>query len=325
MTEKIALSRRLSVAPMMDYTDRHYRYFMRLITKHTLLYTEMVTSWALLHGDVNRFLQFNDSEHPVALQLGGNNPHDLAKCVRLAEEYGYDEVNLNLGCPSSRVRNGAFGACLMREPELVADCFKAMQDASVNIPVTLKTRLGVDNDDSFEFFSNFIETQYLTGCRSFTIHARKAWLNGLSPKQNRHIPPLNYDSVYKIKKSFPFAEFILNGGLINLQEAKQHLQHVDGVMIGREAYRDPYGFAVADGLYFESDTDMISREAIISKYQDYAERELAKGQRISALIKPILNLYQGEPGAKRWRQYLSEQVTSDRFLLGKEHGQYLND
>jgi tRNA-dihydrouridine synthase A len=223
-------SSRFSVAPMLDWTDRHCRFFHRLISRHALLYSEMITTGALIHGDRQRFLAFNDAEHPLALQLGGSNPADLMVCARMAEDYGYDEVNLNVGCPSDRVQNGRFGACLMAEPNLVADCIAAMNQA-VSIPVTVKSRIGIDEQDSYEELVHFIKTVADAGCKSFIIHARKAWLSGLSPKQNREIPPLRYDYVFQLKREFPSLEFILNGGVTSLEQAEEVLQAVDGVMI----------------------------------------------------------------------------------------------
>jgi tRNA-dihydrouridine synthase A len=302
-----ALDRRLSIAPMMDYTDRFYRYFMRLISRHTLLYTEMVTTGALLHGDRERFLEFDSSEHPLALQLGGSEPSELAACARLAEQAGYDEVNLNVGCPSDRVQSGRFGACLMAEPELVADCVRAMGEA-VEIPLTVKTRIGIDHQDSYEELVRFVEQVTAAGCASLTVHARKAWLQGLSPKENRDIPPLRYDLIYRLKQDFPELELCINGGIRSLEAALEHLQRVDGAMIGREAYHNPWIFSAADGLVFGDPAPAPSRRQVLEAYAPFVERQLARGIRLQTISRHILGLFQGQPGARAWRRHLSQRA-----------------
>lgn len=299
-------SRRLSVAPMMDWTDRHDRFFLRLISQHTLMYTEMVTTGAILFGDQERHLGFHAQEHPIAVQLGGSNPEDLARSAKICEQYGYDEINLNVGCPSDRVQNGFFGACLMAKPELVRDCVQAMQEA-VSIPVTVKHRIGIDDLDSYELLLKFIETVHQGGCHSFTVHARKAWLSGLSPKENREIPPLKYDTVYQLKKDFPELEIIINGGILDLQQAKVHLEHIDGVMIGRAAYQNPYILALADPLIFDAPRPAKTRREILMELMDYAAQELEKGVYISRITRHILGLFQGKPGARAFKRHISEQ------------------
>ncbi len=298
---------RFSVAPMMDWTHRHERYFLRLISKHCLLYTEMVTTQALLHGPRQRLLAFDPVERPVALQLGGSNPAQLAQCAQMAQDYGYDEVNLNVGCPSPRVKSGNFGACLMAEPKLVADCVAAMK-AVVDIPVTVKTRIGVDEQDSYDFLAHFIRLSQQTGCERFIIHARKAWLQGLSPKQNREIPPLSYPRVYDIKKAFSPLAIIINGGLNDLATAQAQLHHVDGVMLGRAAYQNPYLLSQVDALFFGDNTPRKSRLAIVDDYFPYVAKQLALGQTLGQLTRHILGLFQGQQGAKAFRRYLSENV-----------------
>ena len=295
--------RRLSVAPMMDWTDRHDRYFLRLISPNALLYTEMVTTGALIHGDYKRFLEFDPFEHPVALQLGGSDPEQLAHCARLGEAFGYDEINLNVGCPSDRVQSGRFGACLMLEPKLVADCVAAMC-AEVKIPVTVKCRIGVDENDSYEEFTRFVKTVSAAGCSVFIVHARKAWLNGLSPKQNREIPPLRYDVVKQLKQDYPNLTIILNGGIKNTLEVQNHLEWADGVMIGREAYSNPYFLAEIEKSVFS--TEPLSRDAVIEAFIPYVERQLKNQLKLSNLTRHILGLFHGEKGARIWRRYLSE-------------------
>ena len=299
--------RRLSVAPMMDWTDRHERAFLRTISRRILLYTEMVTTGAILHGDRDRFLGFDESEHPLALQLGGSEPADLATCAREGEARGYDEINLNLGCPSDRVQRGRFGACLMTEPALVADCVTAMI-AAVAIPVTVKTRIGVDDQDSYEALQAFVATVAEAGCRTFTIHARKAWLSGLSPKQNREIPPLRYEVVYALKRDFPDLEIVLNGGVMTLDEAEGHLTQVDGVMIGRAAYQSPYMLAEADRRFFGGAAEPLSREAVVEAFLPYVERQLVRGVPLKCITRHMLGLFNGMPGARAWRRHLAEEV-----------------
>lgn len=299
------LSHKFCVAPMMDWTDRHCRYFLRLITHEALLYTEMVTCGALLHGDRDRLLKFNVEEQPVAIQLGGSIPAELAECSRMAEQAGYREINLNVGCPSDRVQQGKIGACLMAEPALVAECVSAMQ-AAVKIPVTVKSRIGIDDMDSYEALANFISQVSATGCQSFIIHARIAILDGLSPKQNREIPPLNYERVYAIKENFPQLEIIINGGIKSLAEAKQHLQKVDGIMVGREAYQQPYKLARVDQEFFGKTSPPPSRLQILENLLPYVATELQQGTALRHITRHILGLFHGQPGGKQFRRYLSE-------------------
>lgn len=298
---------RFSVAPMLDWTDRHCRYFHRILSKNALLYTEMVTTGAIIHGKGD-FLAFNEEEHPVALQLGGSNPVDLATCAKLAAERGYDEINLNVGCPSDRVQNGRFGACLMGEAELVAQCVAAMKEV-VDIPVTVKTRIGIDDQDSYEFLVDFVRTvSEKGGCDNFTIHARKAWLSGLSPKENREIPPLDYPRVYQLKKDFPHLTMAINGGIKSLEEAEAHLAFMDGVMIGREAYQSPYLLAEVDSRLFGSDTPIIKRSEAVRAMFPYIEAELSKGTYLNHISRHMLGLFQNMPGARQWRRYISENA-----------------
>ncbi|MDN3700382.1 tRNA dihydrouridine(20/20a) synthase DusA [Vibrio artabrorum] len=305
-TSKYAANR-LSVAPMLDWTDRHCRYFHRLLSQQTLLYTEMVTTGAILHGKGD-FLEYSEQEHPLALQLGGSNPVDLAACAKLAGERGYDEVNLNVGCPSDRVQNGRFGACLMAEPELVADCVSAMKEAT-DIPITVKTRIGIDDQDSYEFLTQFISTvSEKGGCEQFTIHARKAWLSGLSPKENREIPPLDYDRAYQIKKDFSDLVIAVNGGITTLEQTKEHLQHLDGVMIGREAYHSPFILAEVDQQIFGLDTPIKKRSQVVEEMYPYIERELSNGASLGHISRHMLGLFQSMPGARQWRRYISENA-----------------
>ena len=300
------LNRTLSVAPMMDWTDRHCRYFHRLLAPSALLYTEMVTTGAIIHGDADRFLAFNPEEHPVALQLGGSDPEDLAACARIAEQRGYDEINLNVGCPSDRVQRGSFGACLMLEPELVRDCMSAMLDA-VDIPVTIKTRLGVDDHESYPFMSEFVGSVAESGCSVFIMHARKAILAGLSPKQNRDVPVLHYDWVYRLKQESPDLEIVINGGIDSVEAAKNHLEHVDGVMLGRAAYQSPWILAECQRQFFENPA-VTNREDIVEAMSKYLERQVAKGTAVKHVSRHLLGLFQGLPGAKAWRRYLSENA-----------------
>ncbi|MBY7894389.1 tRNA dihydrouridine(20/20a) synthase DusA [Vibrio fluvialis] len=298
---------RLSVAPMLDWTDRHCRYFHRLLSSQTLLYTEMVTTGAIIHGKGD-FLAYNEEEHPVALQLGGSNPADLARCAKLAQERGYDEINLNVGCPSDRVQNGRFGACLMAEPDLVAQCVAAMKEV-VDIPVTVKTRIGIDDQDSYEFLTNFVTlVSEKGGCEQFTIHARKAWLSGLSPKENREIPPLDYPRAYQLKQDFPHLTIAVNGGVKTLAEAKEHLQHLDGVMIGREAYQNPYLLAEVDQQIFGLDTPVKKRSQVVQEMYPYIEQQLAQGSYLGHITRHMLGLFQNMPGARQWRRHISENA-----------------
>ncbi|WP_296055455.1 tRNA dihydrouridine(20/20a) synthase DusA [uncultured Amphritea sp.] len=300
------LNRTFTVAPMMEWTDRHCRYFHRLISHNAVLYTEMVTTGALIHGDRERFLQYNQAEHPLALQLGGSNPDDLTTCSRMAEDFGYDEVNLNVGCPSDRVQNNMIGACLMAHPGLVAECLEKMQSA-VGIPVTIKHRLGIDAMDSYEELHQFVSIVRESGCKTFIIHARKAILQGLSPKENRDIPPLKYDWVYQIKQAFPELEILINGGIKTLDETKAHLQHVDGVMIGREAYHNPYMMAEVDKLY-NPDAGVQTRLQIIEQMYPYIEDQLSRGCYLGHITRHLLGLFHGQPGGRQFRRYLSENA-----------------
>ncbi len=292
---------------MMDWSDHNCRYFWRLLTKQALLYTEMVTTGALIHGDRKRFLHFNREEHPVALQLGGSDPKDLARCARWAQEWGYDEVNINCGCPSDRVQSGMFGACLMGKPDLVADCVKAMMD-SCDIPVTVKHRIGIDHMESYEQLLAFIEPVAAAGCSVFIVHARKAWLQGLSPKENREIPPLNYPWVYQLKKDFPHLTIVVNGGIQTIEECHDHLEHVDGVMLGREAYQNPWMLAQVDEALFGMDSPLKSRDDVIAELLPFAEQHLAQGGQLNHITRHILGLYQGIPGARKFRRHLSENA-----------------
>lgn len=301
------INRSISIAPMMDWTDRFDRYFLRLITKHALLYTEMVHVNAILKGDAERFLQFDSTEHPVALQVGGSCPNSLKEVAKIAENYGYDEININVGCPSERVQAGSFGACLMAEPELVADCIDAMQQ-KVDIPVTVKTRIGIDKHDSYEYLYNFINVVQQAGCDVFIIHARSAWLKGLSPKENREIPPLKYDHVYKIKQDFPTLNISINGGIKTNNAIREHLQQVDGVMIGREAYNNPYFLATIDKDFYNDDHAILSRHEVIEQFIPYVEKQLRQGIKLSNITRHIMGLFQGQQGARQWRRYLSDNA-----------------
>ena len=290
---------------MLDWTDRHERYFLRLISKHALLYTEMVTTGALIHGDRQRHLQFNKEEHPVALQLGGSEPSELSDCALMAEDEGYDEVNINVGCPSERVQKGSFGACLMAEPNLIAECVSMMRQ-QVSIPITVKHRIGIDDKDSYEELVHFVKTISQAGCNTFIIHARKAWLKGLSPKENREIPPLMYDVAYQIKKDFPELEIIINGGIKTLIECDEHLQQVDGVMLGREVYHNPYVMAEVDRQIYGSTDDVLSRKQILQQFIEYVESQLAQDVYLKHMSRHILGLFHGVAGAKAWRRHISE-------------------
>ena len=296
---------RMSVAPMMDWTDRHCRFFHRLLTQHTLLYTEMVTTGAIRHGDVQRHLRFNAEEHPVALQLGGSEPEDLAYAAKLGEQWGYDEINLNCGCPSDRVQRGAFGACLMNEPRTVADGVKAMLDV-VNVPVTVKHRIGIDRQESYEFVRDFVGQVSEAGCRVFIVHARNAWLQGLSPKENREIPPLRYELVYQLKKDFPNLIISINGGITQHKQIAAHLEHVDGVMLGREAYYNPWLLTTWDAHYYNAPTEALSREEVEEKMVVYMERAHQEdGCPWYAIARHMLGLYHGQRGGRLWRQVWS--------------------
>jgi tRNA-dihydrouridine synthase A len=304
---------RFCVAPMMDWTDRHCRYFHRQLSRHARLYTEMVTTGALLHGDVHRHLDFDPTEHPVALQLGGSEPDELAACARLGERWGYDEINLNCGCPSERVLRGAFGACLMAEPALVADCIKAMRDA-VSIPVTVKHRLGIDRAEDYGFVRDFVGALFDAGCRVFIAHARNAVLKGLSPKENREVPPLRYAEVFRLKRDFPDATIVLNGGLVSVDAARPMLAQLDGVMLGRSAYHEPWQLARVDELLFGDAATPRTHEGVTAAMTAYLHRTVSPQVHPRAVIRHMLGLHHGEAGARRWRQRLSDA----KFL--EEHG-----
>ncbi|MCK9535633.1 MAG: tRNA dihydrouridine(20/20a) synthase DusA [Pseudomonas sp.] len=301
------VNRRFSVAPMMDWTDHHCRYFLRLISKRALLYSEMVTTGALLYGDSARFLRHDETEHPIALQLGGSNPEQLAACTKMAEAAGFDEVNLNIGCPSDRVQNNMIGACLMAHPQLVADCVRQMQDA-VQIPVTVKHRIGINGRDSYTELCDFVGTVQEAGCRSFTVHARIAILEGLSPKENRDVPPLRYDIAAQLKSDFPGLEFILNGGIKTLEQCAEHLQTFNGVMIGREAYHNPWLLSEVDHQLFADAQREISRTAILEQLRPYLVAHIAQGGKAPHITRHILGLAQSFPGARRFRQLLSADI-----------------
>ncbi|MEO7242978.1 MAG: tRNA dihydrouridine(20/20a) synthase DusA [Variovorax sp.] len=303
---------RVSVAPMMDWTDRHCRFFHRLLTRRALLYTEMVTTGALLHGDVPRHLRFNDEEHPLALQLGGSEPTDLAHCARLGEAWGYDEINLNCGCPSERVQRGSFGACLMAEPGLVADCVKAMVDAMA-LPVSVKHRIGIDKTESYGFVRDFVGVVSEAGCAHFIVHARNAWLKGLSPKQNREVPPLRYDAVHRLKADFPHLNFSINGGITTSDALREQLQFVDGVMLGREAYHNPWWLSEWDAAFFGDASEQSSREQIEVRMCDYMQREASKhGTPWPSIARHMLGLRHGLPGARYWRRVWSDHSLRDQ-------------
>ena len=300
--------RRLSVAPMLDWTDRHFRYMARQITENAWLYSEMINAGAIIYGDKDRFLMFNEGEQPVALQLGGSEPADLAKAAKAAEEYGYNEINLNCGCPSPRVQKGAFGACLMNEVGLVADCLNAMQDA-VDIPVTVKHRIGVDRQTEYGVAAEFVGTLYeKTACRTFIVHARNAWLDGLSPKENREVPPLRYELVYRLKQEFPDLEIIINGGIRTNEDIALHLQHVDGVMVGREAYHNPFVMHDWDRLFYREKQPAPERGEIVQRLYEYAQQQLSKNQGtiLRHMARHYLGLLHGLPKARVWRRMLSD-------------------
>lgn len=297
----------LSVAPMMEWTDRHCRYFLRRLTRRSLLYTEMVTTGAVLRGDRARLLRYHPEERPLAVQLGGAEPSALAECARIAESLGFDEVNLNVGCPSDRVQSGRFGACLMAEPDLVARCVEAMRRA-VSVPVTVKSRIGIDEQEEWPALRQFVGTVAAAGCGRFIVHARKAWLTGLSPKENREIPPLRHDLVHRLKAERPDLTVVLNGGVTSLEEADAHLARVDGVMLGRAAYQNPYVLADADRRYFGAREAPPDRRAVVEAMTGYIEAELAVGTPLAAITRHMLGLFQGVPGARAWRRHLSEQA-----------------
>jgi tRNA-dihydrouridine synthase A len=312
------LTHRLCIAPMMDWTDRHCRYFLRLITPHARLYTEMITTGALLHGDIARHLDFDRAEHPLALQVGGSDPEALASCARLGARWGYDEINLNVGCPSERVQTGSFGACLMAEPALVADCVKAMRDA-VTVLVTVKHRIGLDANQDYAFVRDFVGTVAAAGASAFIVHARNAMLKGLSPKENREIPPLRYDVVHRLKRDFPDVAIVINGGIASSDDVARELEHVDGVMPGRIAYHHPYVLAQLDTLCFGGSFRARSRAEIVEALIPYAQAQLMRGVSLRAIVRHILGLYHGAPGARAWRRMLSDaallQAGSPELLL----------
>ena len=295
-----------SVAPMLDWTDRHCRYFYRVMSEHALLYSEMVTTGAILYGDQDRHLYFEE-KGPVALQLGGSDPMDLAKAAKIGESYGYSEINLNCGCPSDRVQKGRFGACLMEEPALVADCYQAMREAT-SLPVTIKTRIGIDEEESYEFLARFIDTISARGCNHFVLHARKAWLSGLSPKENRDIPPLNYERVFEIKRNYPALTIGLNGGVQTLAETKSLLEKVDTVMMGRSIYHHPYQMSEVDSLLYGDDNEKITRLDVIMAMEGYITKHINQGGRLNHIARHMLGLFHEVPKSRLWRRYLSENM-----------------
>ena len=305
--------RLVSCAPMLDWTDRHFRYLLRLVSKNIWLYSEMVTTGAILHADnIERFLGFSEQEHPLSLQLGGSVPEELAQCCQIAQDYAYDEVNLNVGCPSDRVQSGRFGACLMATPDLVAECIAAMIE-SVDIPISIKTRIGIDREEHYEQLHSMVEKVTATGCRYFTIHARKAWLDGLSPKENRDIPPLRYDFVYQLKHDFPDCHISINGGITTIADMQKHLNSVDGVMIGREAYHNTYLMAQVDKLFYGAENVAPSRKEVISAYADYIELQMGKGVPLMQLTRHVLGLMHSCPGSRGFRRLLSENAYKQGF------------
>lgn len=297
----------ISIAPMMDRTDRHYRYFMRQITRRTLLYTEMVTAQAITHGDREHLLGFSSEEKPLVLQVGGDDPTMLAKCARIAEEFDYDEINLNVGCPSDRVQSGNFGACLMAQPELVAECVAAMM-AATHIPVSVKHRIGIDDIDSYDHMANFVQTVAAAGCQRFSVHARKAWLQGLSPKENRDVPPLRYEDVYRLKHEFPHLWIEINGGIKTLQQTQSHLEQVDAVMIGRAAYDTPYLFADVDRLFFGEDSATKTRSQVVHAMLPYVEYWTTQGLKLNSITRHMLMLFHGQPGSRSWKRLITENA-----------------
>jgi tRNA-dihydrouridine synthase A len=300
---------RISIAPMMDWTDRHCRYFMRLLSPSALLYTEMVTAAAVVHGDAERFLRFSEEEHPVALQLGGSDPGWMARATATASRYEYDEININVGCPSDRVQSGQFGACLMASPERVAECFAAMQ-AETDAPVTVKSRIGIDDRDSYDFLLAFVEPLVAAGCRKFIVHARLAILDGLSPKENRSVPPLDYGRVFRLKRDFPDLEIVINGGLTSIEQVDAVLEHTDGAMIGRQAYHQPYFLAELE-RHFNPEWSPPSRGEVVERMIPYVEQELAAGTRLNAITRHMLGLFSGCAGARAWRRTISEHAHHD--------------
>ena len=317
MKSSSTIDHRFSVAPMLDWTDRHCRYFLRLLSEHAVLYTEMVTTGAMIYGKGD-YLAFSDQEHPVVLQLGGSDPSDMARCAHIAQERGYDEVNINVGCPSDRVKNGRFGACLMATPQVVAQCVSAMRK-EVDIPVTVKCRIGIDDMDDDQGLSDFVQEVHQGGCEHFIVHARKAWLQGLSPKQNRDVPPLNYERVYRLKQDNPSLLININGGINTMEDAKHHLQYVDGVMLGREIYSNPYLLSQVDAqLFGKNGKDSIERSAVIDAMTDYIKVQTEQGARVWHIARHMLGLFQGQAGGKIWRRYLSQHGT------GKQASEHAN-
>ncbi len=292
---------------MIDWTDRHCRYFHRLLTRHAFLYSEMITAAAILHGDVEHLLGFDKSEHKLALQLAGSDPQALAKAARIGETFGYDEINFNVGCPSDRVQEGRFGACLMATPALVAECMGAMREA-VQIPVTIKHRLGIDDQDTEGTLDKFVDTVAASGCRTFIVHARKAWLEGLDPKQNREIPPLDYDRVHRLKRDFPELEIIINGGLASLADSQRQLAHVDGVMLGRGAYQEPFLLAAVDAAIYDAKTPSPTRREVVEKMIAYTQDQMDRGAKLHHITRHMLGLYHARPGARAWRRHISENA-----------------
>ena len=304
---KKIINRRFCVAPMMDFTDRYCRLFHRILTTNAVLYTEMITTGAIIYGDTRRHLYYDKSEHPIALQLGGSDPKDLSKSAKYADEYRYDEINLNCGCPSDRVQSGNFGATLMNDAPLVAKCFRAMKETT-DTPITIKHRIGVDNNESYQFLSDFVGTLSNAGCETFIIHARKALLKGLSPKENREIPPLKYNHVYQLKRDFPNLEIILNGGIKSLDQSLDILKYVDGVMLGREAYQNPYLLADVDRRIYKSEEPRVSRAQVINSFVAILEDELSSGTKLNHMTRHLLGLYKGMPGGRKFRQHISENA-----------------
>ena len=298
---------------MMDWTDRHCRYFYRLMSQHAQLYTEMITSKAILHGDKNRLLDYHEDEHPLVLQLGGSDPSEMAQCAKIAQDWGYDEVNINAGCPSDRVQSGSFGACLMNTPQVVAQCVDAMKQVS-DLPVTLKSRIGVDDMESYEELVNFVTTVNKAGCDTFIIHARKAWLKGLSPKENRTVPPLNYDWVYQIKQDFPELTVGINGGINHLEDVLGHLEKVDSAMLGRVVYHQPYLLCDVDKKIYQQNTSTLSREQVLLNFIEYMKVQSDQGVPIRSMTRHILGLYHGQPNAKKFKQLLSGKVVELKHL-----------
>ncbi|MGH8457354.1 MAG: tRNA dihydrouridine(20/20a) synthase DusA [Stenotrophobium sp.] len=292
---------------MMDWTDRHCRYFLRLLSRHARLYTEMITTGAIINGERQRILRFDRSEHPVALQLGGCDPDALARCAEIGEQFGYDEINLNCGCPSDRVIDGRFGACLMRKPDLVAECVAIMSKVT-SLPVTVKNRIGIDNTEEYRFLRHFVETVAEAGCETFIIHARKAWLTGLSPKENREIPPLRYEVVYRLKQDFPQLNIVINGGIKTLDECSEHLRHVDGVMLGREPYENPWMMSQVDEQLFGARASTLTRMDALRRFMPYVQRELDAGTPLAHITKHILGLFRSEHGGRAFRRVISERA-----------------